>query len=141
MYRRRSQCCPGFYESGNLCIRELSLFVCLFVCFNRGKQNESFGHNLGPTNHRRGCFSVICSVIFFFFHLMSQLAALLNGADTDVGCYLVSQTSQLSVSAAPTVKVGSIGSVKFRLTEQNVPPPPQMCHKRSVGSLSDHTQA
>lgn len=22
MYRRRSQCCPGFYESGNLCVRE-----------------------------------------------------------------------------------------------------------------------
>lgn len=24
MYRRRSQCCPGFYESGNLCVRESS---------------------------------------------------------------------------------------------------------------------
>lgn len=22
MYRRRSQCCPGFYESGNLCVRK-----------------------------------------------------------------------------------------------------------------------
>ena len=29
MYRRRSQCCPGFYESGNLCVRKSILFNCL----------------------------------------------------------------------------------------------------------------
>lgn len=22
MYRRRSQCCPGYFESGDLCVRE-----------------------------------------------------------------------------------------------------------------------
>ncbi|TWW67604.1 Multiple epidermal growth factor-like domains protein 11, partial [Takifugu flavidus] len=37
MYRRRSQCCPGFYESGNLCVRELSSFV----CFNEENKRAS----------------------------------------------------------------------------------------------------
>lgn len=26
MYRRRSQCCPGYFESGDLCVREYPLF-------------------------------------------------------------------------------------------------------------------
>lgn len=26
MYRRRSQCCPGYFESGDLCVRECPLF-------------------------------------------------------------------------------------------------------------------
>lgn len=31
MYRRRSQCCPGYFESGDLCVREcLSHFAHLF---------------------------------------------------------------------------------------------------------------
>lgn len=27
MYRRRSQCCPGYFESGDLCVRECTFFL------------------------------------------------------------------------------------------------------------------
>ncbi|KAL0968892.1 hypothetical protein UPYG_G00273250 [Umbra pygmaea] len=29
MYRRRSQCCPGYFESGELCVREFSILTWL----------------------------------------------------------------------------------------------------------------
>lgn len=33
MYRRKSQCCPGFYESREMCVRKFSFFKCLFGVF------------------------------------------------------------------------------------------------------------
>lgn len=42
MYRRRSQCCPGYFESGDLCVREcLSYFAHLFP-FKSAQFNFSF---------------------------------------------------------------------------------------------------
>lgn len=48
MYRRRSQCCPGYFESGDLCVREYPLFnsfvldddISGYVCKTLGEKEE-----------------------------------------------------------------------------------------------------
>ncbi|CAK6980248.1 multiple epidermal growth factor-like domains protein 11%2C partial [Scomber scombrus] len=43
MYRRRSQCCPGFFESGDLCVRQAAYFCSRAIgCTQSQKSSTSY---------------------------------------------------------------------------------------------------